>query len=82
MCETDKKTEQLKILFRLREEARLTEGRLLRQQFNLLILQDNLATLLKSLAFLDPTHELPESVEAEINQCRRQLEDLIKQTLP
>lgn len=82
MKKTDKKTEQLETLFRLREEARLTEGRLLRQQFNLLILQDNLATLLKSLAFLDPTRELPESVEAEINQCRKQLEDLKEQTLP
>ena len=35
MKKTDKKTEQLETLFRLREEARLTEGRLLRQQFNL-----------------------------------------------
>ena len=81
MEKTDKKTEQLETLFRLREEARLAQGKLLQQQFNLLMLQDNLATLLKSLAFLEPTYELPESVVAEINQTRTQLEDLIEQIL-
>ena len=81
MCETNKKTEQLKILFRLREEARFAQGRLLQQQFNLLMLQDNLAKLLKSLAFLEQGDELPEALEAEINQTRTQLEDLIEQIL-
>ncbi|TGY50807.1 MULTISPECIES: hypothetical protein [Rodentibacter] len=76
-----KRTEWLESLFRLREEARLAEGRLLQHQANLLMIQDNLATLLKSLAFLDPTHELPEGVEGEINQTRKRLEDLTKQIL-
>lgn len=81
MNKVDKKTEQLETLFRLREEARLAEGRLLQHQASLLMIQDNLATLLKSLAFLEPMHELPEAVEDEINQTRKRLEDLTKQIL-
>lgn len=76
--EEQRKTEQINDLFRLREEVRLLEGHFIQQQANLLILQDRIATLLKSRAFLEPTPEQYEAIEAEINQSRKQLEDLIQ----
>lgn len=71
----------LKSLFAHREEIRLYEGRAVRIMAELLMVQDKIATLQKSLAFLEPNSELSQDVVAELNHIHTRLEDLEQQSL-
>lgn len=75
-----KKHQALEELLKFREEVRLYEGRAVRLLAEYLMMQDKIAMLVKLLASLAPDSELSEAVVSELNQIRKQLEDLEQQS--